>query len=102
MHEIITSTKILPAESLATAVHRRQAGGERGGFTNGCFDLLHLSHVRYLREARALGHFLVLGLNGDESVALLKGQGRPLVSASERAEILAALACIDYVTIFPE
>jgi len=87
---------------LAAEVARRQAGGERGVFTNGCFDLLHLGHVRYLQEARALGDFLVLGLNADESVALLKGPGRPLVPAHERAEILAALACVDYVVIFPE
>lgn len=102
MSEIVTSTKILPGESLASEVHRRQGGGECGVFTNGCFDLLHLGHVRYLQEARLLGDFLVLGLNSDESVTFLKGPGRPLVPASERAEILAALACVDYVTIFPE
>ncbi len=102
MSKIFTSAKVLARDILATEVSRRQANGERGVFTNGCFDLLHLGHVRYLQEARALGDFLVLGLNGDESVALLKGPGRPLVPASERAEILAALTCVDYVTIFPE
>lgn len=98
----ITQQKILRRDKLAAEVARRQANGERGVFTNGCFDLLHLGHVRYLQDARALGDFLVLGLNGDESVAFLKGAGRPLVPAVERAEILAALTCVDYVTIFPE
>ena len=102
MNKIPGQTKVLAREDLAREVARRQANGERGVFTNGCFDLLHLGHVRYLQEARALGDFLVLGLNSDESVAMLKGQGRPLVPASERAEILAALACIDYVTVFAE
>ena len=98
----ITRQKILQRDQLAAEMARRQANGERGVFTNGCFDLLHLGHVRYLQEARALGDFLVLGLNSDESVAFLKGAGRPLVPAEERAEILAALSCVDYVTIFPE
>ncbi|HEX4713740.1 MAG TPA: adenylyltransferase/cytidyltransferase family protein [Ktedonobacteraceae bacterium] len=98
----ITQQKIVRRDKLAAEVARRQANGERGVFTNGCFDLLHLGHVRYLQDARALGDFLVLGLNGDESVAFLKGAGRPLVPAVERAEILAALTCVDYVTIFPE
>ena|SRR5690348_3624520 len=94
--------KILTRADLAEHMHQRQQAGERGVFTNGCFDLLHLGHICYLQEARALGDFLVLGLNSDESVRLLKGPTRPLVSEDERAEILAALTCIDYVTIFPE
>lgn len=102
MSEIGTDRKIMSADILATELRRRQEHGERGVFTNGCFDLLHLGHVRYLQEARALGDFLVLGLNSDESVEMLKGPGRPLVPAHERAEILAALACVDYVTIFAE
>lgn len=97
-----TQQKILTQQDLAAEVRRRQAGGERGVFTNGHFDLLHLGHVRYLQEARSLGDFLILGLNGDESTQTLKGPGRPLVIAAERAEILAALACIDYITIFDE
>ncbi len=99
---LTTQHKILNREELAREVTRRQANGERGVFTNGCFDLLHLGHVRYLQDARALGDFLVLGLNSDESLRFLKGPGRPLVPENERAEILAALSCIDYVTIFPE
>ena len=94
--------KILSREELATEVRRRQQAGERGVFTNGCFDLLHLGHVRYLQEARSLGDFLILGLNNDSSTRLLKGPGRPLVPENERAEILAALTCIDYITIFSE
>ena len=97
-----TNYKILGQEELAVEVRRRQADGERGVFTNGCFDLLHLGHVRYLQEARALGDFLILALNGDDGVQLLKGPGRPLVPENERVEILAALACIDYVTVFHE
>src|SRR5215472_13238004 len=94
--------KILDRGELATEVSRRQQAGERGVFTNGCFDLLHLGHVRYLQQARALGDFLVLGLNDDTSTCALKGPGRPLVPQAERAEILAALTCIDYITIFTE
>jgi D-beta-D-heptose 7-phosphate kinase/D-beta-D-heptose 1-phosphate adenosyltransferase len=97
-----TQQKILYRDELAPIVHRRQQAGERGVFTNGCFDLLHLGHVRYLQEARSLGDFLILGLNSDESTRRLKGTGRPLVPEQERAEILAALSCIDYVTIFSE
>jgi D-glycero-beta-D-manno-heptose 1-phosphate adenylyltransferase len=98
----LNAQKILPRDELAREVLRRQAQGERGVFTNGCFDLLHLGHVRYLQDARALGDFLVLGLNNDQSVQFLKGPGRPLVAEIERAEILAALACVDYVSIFSE
>lgn len=94
--------KILNRDELAREVRRRQAVGERGVFTNGAFDLLHLGHVHYLQEARSLGDFLILGLNSDASARLLKGPGRPLVPQDERAEILAALTCIDYVTIFAE
>lgn len=97
-----TRKKIMSASELASEVQRRQQAGERGVFTNGCFDLLHLGHIRYLQEARALGDFLVMGLNSDESVRALKGEKRPLVPEQERAEILAALSCIDYVTIFCE
>ena len=94
--------KILNRDTLAHEVQRRQSAGERGVFTNGCFDLIHLGHVCYLQDARSLGDFLILGLNSDEGVRLLKGEGRPLVPEDERASILAAFSCIDYVTIFPE
>jgi rfaE bifunctional protein nucleotidyltransferase chain/domain len=104
MHNILLNTrrKILGRDELAGEALRRQQAGELGVFTNGCFDLLHLGHVRYLQEARALGDFLILGLNSDEGVRLLKGPGRPLMPEDERAEILAALTCVDYVTSFSE
>src|SRR5579864_4540950 len=97
-----TDYKIVGRDELAVEVRRRQARGERGVFTNGCFDLLHLGHVRYVQEARALGDFLILGLNSDESSRLLKGPGRPFMPERERAEILASLISVDYVTIFGE
>jgi rfaE bifunctional protein nucleotidyltransferase chain/domain len=98
----VSDYKILGQDKLAREVKRRQASGECGVFTNGCFDLLHLGHVCYLQEARELGDFLIVALNSDEGVRLLKGPGRPLVSEDERAKILAAFMCIDYVTIFNE
>jgi D-beta-D-heptose 7-phosphate kinase/D-beta-D-heptose 1-phosphate adenosyltransferase len=80
----------------------RRARGERLVLTNGCFDLLHLGHVRYLQEAAQLGELLIVALNSDASVGELKEPGRPLVPQQQRAEVLAALACVDFVTIFDE
>ncbi len=94
--------KILSAADLAAHRDALDHDGRRMVFTNGCFDLLHVGHVRYLQAARALGDALAIGLNADESVRALKGPGRPLNSADDRAEVLAALACVDYVTIFAE
>ena len=71
-------------------------------FTNGCFDILHLGHVRYLTDARSHGNILVVGLNSDVSVKLVKGDKRPIIEQSQRAEVLAGLWCVDYVTIFDE
>jgi rfaE bifunctional protein nucleotidyltransferase chain/domain len=71
-------------------------------FTNGCFDVLHVGHVRYLQAARALGDALLVAINGDESVRALKGVGRPLNRAEDRAEVIAALHCVEYAVIFPE
>lgn len=102
MKNLLNTQKILRRDELAAVARARQRAGERGVFTNGCFDLIHLGHVRYLQEARALGDFLMLGLNSDESTRLLKGAGRPLVPEDERAEILAAFPYLDYVTIFSE
>jgi D-beta-D-heptose 7-phosphate kinase/D-beta-D-heptose 1-phosphate adenosyltransferase len=89
-------------ESLAVLLERERSRGRRVVFTNGCFDLLHVGHVRYLQQARQLGDLLVLGLNSDASIRRLKGPKRPLIGQEERAHILAALDCIDYVTIFDE
>jgi rfaE bifunctional protein nucleotidyltransferase chain/domain len=79
-----------------------RAGGRRLVFTNGCFDLLHVGHVRYLERARSLGDALLVAVNSDRSVRALKGWGRPLTGEAERAEVLAALACVDFVTVFDE
>jgi len=94
--------KILTRDALAAALEPRRARGERIVFTNGCFDILHVGHVRYLAQARALGDLLVVGLNSDRSVHALKGPSRPLLPEDERAELLAALAAVDYVSIFDE
>ncbi len=88
------------------ALRRVRAGlreeGRRLVFTNGCFDILHVGHVRYLQRARALGDALLVAINSDQSVRALKGEGRPVMSEAERAEMLAALACVDFVTVFGE
>jgi D-glycero-beta-D-manno-heptose 1-phosphate adenylyltransferase len=96
------SSKIVELEQLSDHCEKLRSAGKKIVATNGCFDLLHVGHVRYLQAARALGDLLVVGLNGDRSVRELKGAGRPITTQSERAEILAALACVDLVTIFPE
>jgi D-glycero-beta-D-manno-heptose 1-phosphate adenylyltransferase len=96
------SSKIIKLGELADRCEKLRSAGKRIVATNGCFDLLHVGHVRYLQSARALGDLLVIGLNGDRSVRELKGAGRPITTESDRAEILAALECVDVVTIFPE
>jgi rfaE bifunctional protein nucleotidyltransferase chain/domain len=92
--------KVLALPALIERLAPRRAGGERLALTNGWFDLLHRGHIRYLRAAAELADVLVVGVNSDASVRGLKGPGRPLVAEDERAELLAALACVDYVTIF--
>jgi D-beta-D-heptose 7-phosphate kinase/D-beta-D-heptose 1-phosphate adenosyltransferase len=94
--------KLLSRRAAAAALARARRRGERVVFTNGCFDLLHVGHVRCLEAARRLGDRLVVGVNGDASVRRLKGPGRPVVPARQRAELLAALACVDWVVVFPE
>jgi rfaE bifunctional protein nucleotidyltransferase chain/domain len=94
--------KILSRDQLRRRVEEWRRAGERIILTNGCFDLLHAGHVRYLRAAKQLGGKLVVGLNADESVRGLKGQGRPLMPAAERAEILAAFTDVDAVVVFAE
>ena len=94
--------KVLAAADLAARRDAFEHDGRRLVFTNGCFDLLHVGHVRYLQAARALGDALAVGLNGDESVRALKGPERPINHADDRAEVLAALACVDFVTVFSE
>jgi rfaE bifunctional protein nucleotidyltransferase chain/domain len=94
--------KILGRAELRLQVAEWRRAGERIILANGCFDLLHVGHVRYLQAAKNLGGRLVVGINADDSVRALKGEGRPLMPAGERAEILAALAAVDAVVIFPE
>lgn len=94
--------KVIDREELSELVRRFQGEGKTIVFTNGCFDLLHVGHVRYLQEAKELGDLLIVGLNSDKSVSRLKGKNRPLIPEAERAEILAALECVDFVTIFDE
>jgi D-beta-D-heptose 7-phosphate kinase/D-beta-D-heptose 1-phosphate adenosyltransferase len=94
--------KILSAEQARALGKEMRDNGRKLVFTNGCFDLLHVGHVRYLQAARALGDALLVAINGNESVRTLKGEGRPLNSAEDRAELIAALECVDHVVIFPE
>ncbi|HSO60259.1 MAG TPA: D-glycero-beta-D-manno-heptose 1-phosphate adenylyltransferase [Desulfobacterales bacterium] len=95
-------SKIKSCGELATLLRGVRAGGQVVVFTNGCFDLLHAGHVRYLAEARREGDLLVVGLNSDRSVQDIKGDTRPILPESERAEVLAGLAAVDYVVLFDE
>ncbi len=94
--------QVLDRDALVRALDGERATGKRIVLTNGCFDLLHVGHVRSLRAARALGDVLVVGVNSDASVRRIKGAGRPLVAEDERAEVLAALEAVDYVSLFDE
>jgi len=96
------NSKILTLDQLAAESGRLRSQSQRVVATNGCFDILHVGHVRYLAAARKLGDVLVVGLNGDDSVRQLKGRARPVNRERDRAEVLAALESVDYVTIFPE
>ncbi len=95
-------SKILTQAEMVVEAGRLRAEGRLLVFTNGCFDLLHVGHVRYLQAARRLGSALLVALNGDASVRALKGPSRPVNVQADRAEVLAALECVDYVTIFDE
>lgn len=96
MAQVLTLSELVAARAQLRQDHRRVV------FTNGCFDLLHPGHVRYLQQARALGDALIVALNSDRSVRALKGPARPILKEDERAEVMAALACVDFVTIFDE
>src|SRR5262249_15784505 len=95
-------SKVLARKELVRRSSALRAAGRTLVLTNGCFDLLHVGHVRYLEEARGVGDALVVGVNSDCSVCRLKGPGRPLVSQDERAEVVAALAAVDWVVLFDE
>lgn len=94
--------RIVSQEELVQIVGREGRGSRRIVFTNGCFDLLHPGHIRLLEEARSFGDILVVGLNSDSSVRGVKGESRPLIPEAERAEVLAALAAVDFVLVFAE
>jgi len=96
------NAKILDMDELTQRVRELHAAGKKLVVTNGCFDLLHVGHVRYLQAARALGDALAVGVNSDGSVRELKGPCRPVNNERDRAEVLAALECVDFVAIFPE
>jgi D-beta-D-heptose 7-phosphate kinase/D-beta-D-heptose 1-phosphate adenosyltransferase len=95
-------SKITPRNELKAKVDRLKREDKKVVFTNGCFDILHAGHTRYLREARKLGDVLILALNSDRSVRSIKGPMRPIVPEAERAEVVAALDSVDYVTVFDE
>ena len=93
-------SKVMTVERIVASLRARRERGERVVLANGCFDVLHVGHVRYLGGARGAGDVLVVAINGDSAVRSLKGEGRPVMPADERAEIVAAIGCVDYVTIF--
>ncbi|NOU08973.1 MAG: D-glycero-beta-D-manno-heptose 1-phosphate adenylyltransferase [Nitrospira sp.] len=97
------TAKVLPRDQLLSVLSGERAKGKRIVFTNGCFDLMHIGHTRYLQAAKALGDVLVVGVNSDVSVRTLdKAPDRPIVPEAQRAEVLAALGCVDFVVIFDE
>src|SRR5579872_3189273 len=100
--EMDTRNKILPLEQLALQLNERKNRGERVVLANGCFDVLHVGHARYLEGARREGDVLVAAINADESVRSLKGQGRPILPAEARARLVAGLAAVSYVVVFEE
>lgn len=102
MENVDASSRILDREALVARVAEAKAQGSRIILANGCFDVLHAGHVRYLQGARALGDVLVVGINSDAQVARLKGEGRPILGERDRAELVASLEAVDFVTIFAE
>ncbi len=102
LHRSNSETHIKSVEQIHHIVQRAKANGERIVFTNGCFDILHVGHVKYLQEAKSFGDLLIVGLNADRSVRALKGAGRPVNPQEDRAYLLAALEAVDYVVIFSE
>jgi len=94
--------QVVGREELVAIIAEQKSSGKKVVLANGCFDLFHVGHIRYLEGAKAAGDFLIVAVNSDEQVVKQKGQGRPFMPENERAEIIAALRCVDLVTIFPE
>ena len=97
-----TAKKILTLEDLVTRLGKVRKSGQKIVFTNGCFDIMHVGHVRYLADAGSEGDLLVVGLNSDASVRIIKGDKRPIVRQNHRAEVLASLGCVNFIVIFDE
>jgi D-beta-D-heptose 7-phosphate kinase/D-beta-D-heptose 1-phosphate adenosyltransferase len=95
-------SKVVPVSTLLRHVSRARHAGKKIAFTNGCFDILHAGHVRYLTKAKKGGRCLIVGLNSDRSVRRIKGPQRPVNKQRDRAEVLAALECVDWITVFHE
>ena len=102
MSVVPSNSKVFPRDAMRERAAEWRAAGEQVVLTNGCFDLLHVGHIRYLEGAKQLGGKLIVALNSDSSVRRIKGEGRPAMPENERAEIIAALACVDAVVIFDE
>lgn len=102
MHQKVNFAPILERSSLVEKVSRLRQNGAKIVLANGCFDLFHVGHIRYLAGAKQLGDFLIVGINSDKQVRKLKGENRPFMPENERAEIVSALVCVDAVTIFDE
>jgi len=98
----VAHKKVVSRDELVRRTAEERAAGRTVAFANGCFDLLHVGHVRYLESAAREADVLVVAINDDESVRRLKGEGRPILPAADRAELVAALRCVDYVVVFPE
>lgn len=97
-----SNAPILTRDELHAAIARERDAGRTVAFANGCFDVLHVGHIRYLQDAARVADVLVVGVNGDDSVRVLKGEGRPVMPESERAELIASIRGVSYVTVFPE
>ena len=100
--KIKMTAKVLVLKDLVEKLNTLRQSGKKLVFTNGCFDILHVGHVRYLAAARSEGDILVVGLNSDHSTRTIKDQNRPIMSQDQRAEVLSGLWCVDYITIFDE
>jgi D-glycero-beta-D-manno-heptose 1-phosphate adenylyltransferase len=100
--ESASAGRLVPRQNLAALGEHLRREGRRIAFANGCFDVLHVGHVRYVQAARAEGDVLVVGVNGDDAVRALKGPGRPVLCAAARAELVAALQAVDYVVVFDD